>query len=152
MSNPTVLLETVFEVIMCSWFLSNTQSVYKFPLQTLRTCSEDVKFCTETHIRNISLPATKKYNITCWTLPLLLLIVRCFSSGSNLSPLDYFLWSHIKSLIFEIPVESEEELPAQVVAAADVGLQDIGDRVYHNMVCRYCLCWSGWLSHREPFL
>ena len=34
-------------------------------------------------------------------------------------------------------MESEEDLLTRVMAAADVGLSDVGDRVYQNMVRRY---------------
>ena len=37
-------------------------------------------------------------------------------------------------------MESEEDLLAQVIAAAEVGLPGICDRVYQNMVCRYHVC------------
>ena len=43
----------------------------------------------------------------------------------------------MKSLVYETPVDSEKNLLARVMAAADVGLQDTGDRVNENMVCRY---------------
>ena len=44
-----------------------------------------------THVRKhtASSPQTKYHNITCWTLPLLLLTVRCFSSGSTLVALSH---------------------------------------------------------------
>ena len=45
----------------------------------------------------------------------------------DLAPLDYFLWGHMKSLVYETPVGSEEDLLAWVMTAADVGLQGIGD-------------------------
>ena len=37
-------------------------------------------------------------------------------------------------------MDSEDELLARVMAAADVGLSGIGDRVYQNMVRRYRVC------------
>ena len=42
----------------------------------------------------------------------------------------------MKSLVYETPVDSDEELLGRVMAAADVGLQSISDRVYQNMACR----------------
>ena len=44
---------------------------------------------------------------------------------------------------------SEENLLERVMAAADVGLQGIGDRVYENMA-RVCVVVAG--RHFEPFL
>ena len=38
----------------------------------------------------------------------------------DLTPLDYFLWGHMKSLVYETPVDSEEDLLARVMAAADM--------------------------------
>ena len=38
------------------------------------------------------------------------------------------------------------------MAAADVGLQGIGDSVYENMVCRYRTCVEVAGPHIEPFL
>ena len=46
----------------------------------------------------------------------------------------------MKSFIYETPVDSEEDLLARVMAAADVGLPSIGDRVYENMVRWYRVC------------
>ena len=57
----------------------------------------------------------------------------------NLTPLHYFLWGHMKSLIHETPVDSDDLL-ARVTAAVDVGLQGTGDRVYENMLRRYRVC------------
>ena len=56
--------------------------------------------------------------------------------SSDLTPLDYLLWGHVKSFVYETPVNSEEDLLARIIAAADVGLQYIGDRVYEIMVRR----------------
>ena len=58
----------------------------------------------------------------------------------------------MKSIIYETSVNSEEDLLARVMAAADVGLQRIGDRVYQNMVRRYCVCVEVAGRHVEPFL
>ncbi|KAJ4449343.1 hypothetical protein ANN_00741 [Periplaneta americana] len=37
----------------------------------------------------------------------------------DLTPLDFCVWGHLKSLVYETPIESEDELIAQVLAAAD---------------------------------
>ena len=70
----------------------------------------------------------------------------------DLIPLDYYLWGHMKNLIYEIPVESEEDLLARVMAAADVGGPEIDDRVYHNMIRRYRICVEVGGRHIEPLL
>ena len=47
--------------------------------------NKTVKFFIGTHVRKYSASPlqTKYHHITCWTLPLLLITVRCFSSGST---------------------------------------------------------------------
>ena len=72
--------------------------------------------------------------------------------SSDLTPLDYFLWGHMKILVYETPVDSEEDLLARVIAAADVGLPRVGDRVYENMVRRYRVCVEVAGRHIVPFL
>ena len=42
----------------------------------------------------------------------------------------------MKSLIYETPVESEEDMLVQAMAAQDVELPGIGDHVYQNMVLK----------------
>ena len=46
---------------------------------------------------------------------------------SPLTLLDFLLLLHMKSLIYETPVESEKDLQARGGTAADVGLSGIGD-------------------------
>ena len=53
---------------------------------------------------------------------------------ADLTPLYYFLWDHVKSLVYESPVDSEEDLLARVMDTADVGLQAISDSVYVGTV------------------
>ena len=40
--------------------------------------------------------------------------------SSDLTPLDYFLWVHMKSLIYDTHVESEEDVLARVMAETGV--------------------------------
>jgi hypothetical protein len=37
-----------------------------------------------------------------------------------LTPLDYFVWGHVKSLIYDTPVDVEFELVAKILVARDV--------------------------------
>ena len=46
----------------------------------------------------------------------------------------------MKDLIYETSVESEEDLLTRVMAAVDIGLPGIGDRVYQNIVYTYHVC------------
>ena len=48
--------------------------------------------------------------------------------------------------------DSEEDLMAWIMAEADIGLQDIGDRVYENMVRRYRVYVEVAGCHIKPFL
>ena len=72
----------------------------------------------------------------------------------NLSPLANFLWAHMKSLVYETPVDSEQDLRVRIMFAADDGLQGLGDRVYENMVGlrRYCVFVEVAGRHIMPFL
>ncbi|KMQ84443.1 transposable element tc3 transposase [Lasius niger] len=38
----------------------------------------------------------------------------------DLTPLDFFLWGHLKSLVYDIPIESEEDLITRIMAACEV--------------------------------
>ena len=76
---------------------------------------------------------------------------RSSSDSTGFSKNNLFMWPHRSSLA-EIPVEPEEDLLALVMAAADVGLPGIGDRVYQNKICRYCVCVEIRGCHIEPFL
>ena len=51
----------------------------------------------------------------------------------GLTPLDYFLRDHMKILVYEIPVDSEEDLLERIMAAVDVELPGICVRVYEDM-------------------
>ena len=48
-------------------------------------------------------------------------------------------------------MNSEEDLLARIVAATDIGLQDISDLVYENMLRRYGVCVEVTGRHIEPF-
>ena len=54
----------------------------------------------------------------------------------------------MRSLIYETPVGSEEDMLSRVMTAADVGLQ--GDHAYQNMVRRYRVCFEVDGRHIEP--
>ena len=57
-----------------------------------------------------------------------------------------------EQLVLRDPVDSEEELLVRVMAAADVGLQGVGDRVSGDMVRRYRVCVEATGHQSEPFL
>ena len=70
----------------------------------------------------------------------------------DLTPLNYFLWGHMKCLVYETPVDAEEYLLARAMVLADVGLQGIGDRVHENIVRCYRVCVEIAGRHIEHFL
>ena len=72
----------------------------------------------------------------------------------DLTPLDFFLWGYMKSLVYETPVESEEDLLARIMAAAQEIQETPGifERVYENMLrrCNVCIELGG--RHIEQLL
>ena len=58
----------------------------------------------------------------------------------------------MKSLAYETPVESEEDLLARIMTAAHVGLPGIGDRAFQDMVRRYRVCVEVTGRHIDPFM
>lgn len=72
----------------------------------------------------------------------------------DLTPLDYFFWGRMKSMVYETPVETEEELLARVMVAAQEinGTPGVMERVYRNMIRRYNVCNDVGGRHIEPLL
>lgn len=72
----------------------------------------------------------------------------------DLTPMDFFLWGHMKTLVYETPVESEEELIARIAVASG----DIADnraligRVHRSLRnrCGVCIQQNG--RHFEQLL
>src|SRR5258705_3354060 len=54
----------------------------------------------------------------------------------DLTPLDFFLWGHVKSLVYATAVETQEELTARIIAACEDVQRTPGifERVRQNMV------------------
>ena len=72
----------------------------------------------------------------------------------DLTPLDFFLWVRMKNLVYETPVESEGDLLARILAAAQIIEHTPGPvgRVYENMCLRYTVCNEQRACHVEPYL
>jgi hypothetical protein len=72
----------------------------------------------------------------------------------DLTPLDFFFWGHMKSLVYDTPVESEEELVARIaVASGDIAaMPGIFERVRQSCArrCRNCIDVGG--RHFEQLL
>ena len=93
--------------------------------------TKTVKFCIGTHVRKrTSSPLQSKYPL------------HMLNSTTSAACCRFFMfWVQLDSgpmniLIYETPVESEDDFLARVMATADVGLPVIGDRVHQNMVRR----------------
>jgi hypothetical protein len=56
----------------------------------------------------------------------------------DLTPLDFFLWGHIRSLVYETPVPDEGTLLARILAASDevCGMPDVFGRVNQSFLHR----------------
>ena len=72
----------------------------------------------------------------------------------DLTPLDFFLWGHMKTLVYDTPVESEMDLIGRVVAAAgDVADdQPMLSRVQQSFVRRCQLCIDTGGRHFEQLM
>lgn len=72
----------------------------------------------------------------------------------DLTPLDFGLWGHIKSLVYSSPVESEEDLLARILAACQT-IQDmpgIFENMRRSLVRRCHLCINNRGGIFEQFL
>jgi hypothetical protein len=65
----------------------------------------------------------------------------------DLTPLDYFLWGHIKSLVYETPVDTEEDLVARIADACGrvQEMPAIFEHIRDSMVrrCEACIRVNG---------
>lgn len=60
----------------------------------------------------------------------------------DLTPLDFFLWGHVKAIVYETPVNNVEELRERIVGAFERvrGTVGIFERVRQSMLQRCNLC------------
>jgi hypothetical protein len=60
------------------------------------------------------------------------------SRSPDLTPMDFFLWGHIKALIYTSPVDSEGNLSSRIVQVAPTIRQqpDIFERTRQSLLCR----------------
>lgn len=72
----------------------------------------------------------------------------------DLTPLDFYLWGHMKSLVYSTEVESEMDLVARIVAAAAVIQEDVQvfEAVRRSMDQRFRLCNRNEGQHFENLL
>jgi len=62
----------------------------------------------------------------------------------DLTPMDFFLWGHIKALIYTLPVDSEEELIACIVDAAATIRQQPGIFECTSLSAALLAVYQGW--------
>ena len=76
------------------------------------------------------------------------------STFAGFEPTRLFLWGHMKSLVYETPVDTVEDLVARVLTAAQEIQQTQGvmERVYQNLIRRYTVCNEVHGRHIEPLL
>lgn len=58
----------------------------------------------------------------------------------DLNPLDYFLWGHIKSVVYRQPINNEEELKEYIKKALDTLTPELIRRSIANLIKRVHLC------------
>lgn len=80
--------------------------------------------------------------------------IRWPARSPDLTPLDFFLWGYMKSLVYETPVNTQEELLGRVMAASLHIQQDphIFQRVRDSMSRRINLCNQVGGRHFETLL
>ena len=67
----------------------------------------------------------------------------------DLNPLDYFLWGHVKSKVFESDPQNTEELKEAVMEAIASVPVDMLQRTVDNFVRRLDLCYTAKGAHFE---
>jgi hypothetical protein len=60
----------------------------------------------------------------------------------DMTPLDFFLWGAMKALVYETPVDSEEDLVARIaVASGDIAeIPNVFESVKHSLQKRFEKC------------
>ena len=72
----------------------------------------------------------------------------------DLNPLDFFLWGHLKSIVYATPVENVEDLSNRIIAGCNSIRNDPGifERVRHSMRRRLDSCIRAGGGHFQQFL
>lgn len=58
----------------------------------------------------------------------------------DLNPLDFFLWGHLKSIIYRYPLETIEQLRQRITEALQSVTPEMLERCYENLIKRARLC------------
>ena len=72
----------------------------------------------------------------------------------DLNPLDYFLWGHLKSLVYIIPIENENDLRNRIVASCEAirNTPGIFERVRQSLKRRVDRCSMAQSRHFQQFI
>ena len=72
----------------------------------------------------------------------------------DLNPLDYFLWGHLKSLVYTTLVENENDLRNQIVASYETirNTPGIFERVRQSLKRRVDRCSMAQSRHFQQFI
>lgn len=72
----------------------------------------------------------------------------------DLNPMDYFLWGHLKSLVYTTPVENVDDLRNRIIAGCNTIRNDPGvfERVRQSMRRRMDSCIQAGGNHFQQFL
>ena len=76
------------------------------------------------------------------------------ASSLDLSPLDFFLWGHLKTLVYATPVDHVDDLPPRIVDGCNTIRTTPGllARVRQSMLRRCQLCLQGGEVRSKPFV
>ena len=69
-----------------------------------------------------------------------------------MTPLDFYLWDHIKSFIYDTPMESKIDLVAAVAAGRIAQSPRVFERVRQSILKRYQTCIDVGGGHSEQLL
>ncbi|KYN29267.1 hypothetical protein ALC57_01390, partial [Trachymyrmex cornetzi] len=72
----------------------------------------------------------------------------------DLNPLDYFLWGHLKSLVYTTPIENENDLRNRIVASCEAirNTPGIFERVRQSLRRRLDGCIMAQGGHFQQFI
>ena len=71
-----------------------------------------------------------------------------------MAPLDFYFWGHVKSLVYETPVQSEQDLIGRIVEASARIAETAGvfERVRQSLHRRFQACIAADGRHFEQLL
>lgn len=76
----------------------------------------------------------------------------CINRSPDLTPLDFFLWGHLKEMIYSSPPASPEDVMAKIIVAVEDIDGAMLRRVRENVICRAQACIEAGGAHFEHLL